>query len=727
MSFRPHHLVLLFIALLHSALAQDSGSDACVLANTSPLYRNSELLVKFKPDSSGHAANLHAATGGRRIAGFGRIERVQLAAGRDVEGMRRWYQSQAGIEYAEPNYIVHTAAVPNDTNFSRQWGMRNRGQIVLGVAGTAGADINAVSAWDKHTGSGSVVVAVVDTGIDYNHPELLPNIWSNPAEIAGNGRDDDGNGKVDDIRGWDFVNNDADPMDDCVDGHGSHVAGIIGAVGNNAAGVAGVNWNVKLMPLKVLCADGFGTVADVIAAIDYAIARGVNIINASYSLGCGAAPSQSEHDLLDRARAAGILVVLAAGNGGCDSDVQPTYPASHALNNLIAVGASDQYDQRAIFSATVSSNYGGQTVHLFAPGKYVYSTLRLALGGYGYMSGTSMATPHVSGTAALLKSYRPTLNMFQVREILLKTAATRPALAGLAVTGGRLDAGMAMDFDLGASAPLQPSHLVASKVDDGRIDLVWIDDSTIETGWKLQYRAAPAAGFVTRSTLPAPTLNYQDNATQAGEGTYNGYRALAFNGVGDSSPGVEVRVITPPLAPSSLSTSTQAGTRILNWIDRSARESSYRVERASAGGTFFEIAILPANSTQYRDVGLAAGTEYRYRVRAESSVAGFSAYTEEFVAATSVGDSGGGGGCFIATAAYGSALHPKVSVLRRFRDRYLMPNPFGRTLVAAYYRASPPLADFISRHAWLRAGTRILLWPLVWMAEASLPDTRTDA
>ncbi len=728
MTQRLCRLFVTAVAFFLSPLACDGALAVDAQSGAQSVYRDSELLVKFRGDSGALAANIHAATGGRRVARFGRIELVRLAAGKDVEGMRRWYESRSEVEYAEPNYIVRMAALPNDTNFSRQWGLRNRGQIILGAAGTVGADINAAAAWDRHTGAGSVLVALLDTGIDYNHPDLAANVWRNPAEIAGNGIDDDGNGNVDDIRGWDFFNNDADPMDDCVDGHGSHVAGIIGAVGNNAAGVSGVNWRVQLMPLKVLCADGFGSVANVIAAMDYAIAKGVSIINASYSMGCGAEPSQSERDYLNRARAAGILVVLAAGNEDCDNDVRPTYPASHALNNLIAVAASDPYDQRALYSASVASSYGGQSVHLFAPGKNVYSTLRLVLGGgYGYMSGTSMAAPHVSGAAALLKSYRPALNMFQVREILLKTAAARPALAGLAVTGGRLDLGTAMDFDLATGTPLQPSHLVASKVDDSRIDLTWIDDSTIETGWKLQYHADPGTDFVTLSTLAAATLNYQDNAARVGEGTYNGYRVLAFNGIGDSSPGPEVKLITPPLAPDNLRISGQGDSRILTWIDRSARESGYRVERAvTTGGLFREIASLPANTTQYRDTNLLAGSEYSYRVRAASVVAGFSAYTGELAAASSGGDSGGGGGCFIATAAYGSALHPKVRVLRQFRDHYLMPNVFGRALVNAYYRASPPLADLIARHDWLRAGVRTLLWPLVWLAESMPPEARTD-
>ncbi len=720
---------LFCLSLLPLPVAEVSSAFADSAPAARPVYREGELLVKFKAGES--AARVHAAAGGQRIGRFGRLEHVRLATGRDVEAMRRWYASQPDVEYAEPNYIVHKAAVPSDTNFNLQWGMRNTGQTVNGITGTAGADINAAAAWDRHTGDGSVVVAVVDTGIDYNHPDLAANIWSNPGEIAGNFIDDDGNGRVDDIRGWDFANNDAAPLDDDVDGHGSHVAGIIGAVGDNAAGVSGVNWNVRLMPLKVLDAAGFGDTADIIAAIDYAIAKGANIINASYAFECGVAPLQSERDALERARVAGVLVVLAAGNDGCDSDVEPTYPASHALNNLLAVGASDQFDQLAQFTGS-SSNFGAQSVHLFAPGKNVYSTIRIALGNYGYENGTSMAAPHVSGAAALLKSYRPALSMREVREILLKTAEVKAALTGLAVTGGRLNVGSAMDFNLATSTPMHPSHLVARKVNDSRIDLSWLDDSTVETGWKLEYRTDPNIAFsaTPRATLGSATLLYQDVAVQAGEGTYNGYRARAFNGIGDSSATAEVKVITPPLAPDTLLASFAGGTTTLTWIDRSTREIGYRVERAAPGGLFSEIASLPANTVRYQDAGLAAGVEYRYRVRAQSAVAGFSAYTAIASVNTPAATTDGGGtqvGCFIATAAYGSALHPKVNALRQLRDHYLMPNALGRAFVNAYYRASPPLAGFIARHDWLRAGVRVLLWPLVWLAEAVVPDAAAGA
>jgi|GEM_PF-445569 len=689
-----------------------------------PAYRDGELLVKFKTEQAlASAASSRAGIRAGRIGRTGRLAHIHLAAGMDVQGMQRWYARQPDVEYAEPNYIARKAVIPNDTSFNLQWALRNTGQNVNGVSGTAGADIGAVTAWDSHTGTSNVVVALLDTGIDYNHPDLADNIWSNPGEIPGNGIDDDGNGKTDDIRGWNFVSSNNNPMDDDNDGgHGSHIAGIIGAVGNNSEGVAGINWRVSLMPLKVLAADGYGATSNIVAAIDYAVTEQAQVINISIAYECGAAASQSEREALDRARAAGILVAVAAGNDGCDNDSSPTYPASHPLNNLVSVGASDAIDQRASFGIK-SSSYGAQKVHLFAPGKNIYSTLIQSAGGYGYESGTSMAAPQVAGAAALLKSHRPQLSMFQVREILLLSALSRPALAGLAVTGGRLNLAAAMDYDLTASVPVPPSHLIASKINDSRVDLSWLDDSTIETGWKLERRSDPEADFNTIATLASTTLSYQDMSVLTGEGTYNGYRIRAYNGIGDSVPGNEVKLLTAPLAPDTLKATGKGLVVTLTWRDRSTRESGYRVERATGSGLFSEIASLSANSTQYQDDSVEADTEYRYRVRAHSTAAGFSTYSAAIVITPQEAGKGGTQvGCFIATAAYGSALHPRVNALRQFRDAYLLPHAMGRALVNTYYRVSPPLAEFIARHGWLRAGVRTLLWPLTWLAEALVAD-----
>lgn len=717
---RPLLALLLLVLSAHLASAHGSAEG-----RASPAYRDGELLVRFHGAQVARAASVHAALGARREGAPGGVQRVRLPPGLSVTEAQRWYALQPEVAYAEPNYRIHKTAVPNDPWFSQQWSLRNTGQTVNGVTGVAGADIGAVAAWDHHVGSGDVVVALLDTGIDLDHPDLTGNLWRNPGEIAGNGVDDDGNGFVDDLHGWNFVGNNGNVRDTDPEGHGTHVAGIIGAIGDNGLGVAGVNWRVRLMPLKILGDDG-GDIAGIIAAIDYAIARGARVINASYSYACGVPPSMAEREALQRAQAADILVVAAAGNADCDNDARPTYPASHALNNLLAVGASDASDRRARFG-TGASNYGAHSVHLFAPGHNVLSTARLSFGGYALLTGTSAAAPHVAGAAALLMSHRPHLDMREVREILLKSAAPRPDLAQRAVTGGRLDLARAMPLDLAAETPIQPSHLRAVRVHDQRIDLTWLDDSTIETHWQVERRETPDAEFywIASPATSAPmTQSYQDALAPAGEGSYIGYRLRAANARGASPPSAEARVLVPPAVPDQVLARTAQGRAVITWRDNSRREDGYRVERARDGEIFSEIANLPANSTRHEDAGIAAGSVYRYRVRAHSVLAGYSEFSAvaRLDEPASASGGGGGGGCFIATAAYGSALHPRVAVLRQLRDRYLLTHAPGRVLVRAYYRLSPPLAAWIARDERARAVTRALLYPLVWLAQRLVPE-----
>jgi len=264
------------------------------------------------------------------------------------------------VEYAEPNHVRTLAALPGDARFGQLWGLHNTGQ----TGGAAGADIKAPAAWGITTGSQEVVVAVLDTGVDYMHPDLAANMWVNPGEVAGNGIDDDGNGYVDDIHGGNTLTGSGDPLDD--NGHGTHVAGSIGAVGDNGIGVTGVNWDVSIMAVKMLGANGSGSTASAIAAFQYAAANGADIISNSW--GGMYAPSQAEYDAI---AAIDALFVFAAGNEGRDNDgIAPFYPASYDLPNIISVGASDHTDARAGFS-----NYGAATVDVFAPGANILSTL----------------------------------------------------------------------------------------------------------------------------------------------------------------------------------------------------------------------------------------------------------------------------------------------------------------------------------------------------------------
>jgi len=344
-------------------------------------------------------------------------------------------EKRAGVRYAEPNFLVSTAAVPNDPGFGQLWGLDNVGQLINFAFGTPDADIDAREAWDVTTG-GSTVVGILDTGVDMSHPDLAANVWRNPGEnCAGcrnDGIDNDGNGYVDDWRGWDFANDDNDPTDD--HGHGTHVAGTIGAVGGNGLGVAGVNWSAQLMPLKFIGADGNGTTADAIDAITYAAENGAAVTNNSY-----VSPdfSQAFADAVAFAGERGSLLVAAAGNSSSSNDQTPQYPASFTSPNVISVAATNNRDQRSFFS-----NYGAGSVDLGAPGESIYSTW--VGGGFQFQSGTSMASPHVAGAAALAESALPGSSPAAIKALLLDTVDPNASLAGRTTSGGRLNVNAAV-------------------------------------------------------------------------------------------------------------------------------------------------------------------------------------------------------------------------------------------------------------------------------------------
>ncbi len=336
-------------------------------------------------------------------------------------------RNNSAVLYAEANTIVSAAAIPNDPRFSALYGLNNNAQ----TGGTDDADIDAPEAWDTQTGT-NIIVAVIDSGLDYNHEDIVGNVWSNPGEIANNRIDDDNNGYVDDIRGWDFANNDNNPFDD--NDHGTHVSGTIAAVGNNGIGVTGVNWTAQIMPLKFLNARGSGSIADAISALDYAVMMGARISNNSWG---GGAFSQAMFDAIAAAQNSGHLFVAAAGNDGINTDITPAYPASYNLNNIISVAATDDDDALASFS-----NFGRNTVDLAAPGVSILSTT--PRNTYSSFSGTSMATPHVAGAAALVLAEDITLNVVALKAALLDSVDLISALTGISVTGGRLNASTAL-------------------------------------------------------------------------------------------------------------------------------------------------------------------------------------------------------------------------------------------------------------------------------------------
>lgn len=367
------------------------------------------------------------------------------APGASVLDVTLWVAS-IGARSLEPDRIITSAALPNDPSFSRLWGLHNTGQ----TGGVGDADIDAAEAWNVTTGSREVVVGVIDTGIDYRHPDLAANMWRNPGEIAGDRIDNDRNGFVDDVYGWDFANNDADPFDD--EGHGTHVAGTIGAVGNNGTGVAGVSWQVSLMALKFLGADGSGTTSAAVAALNYATmmrqTHGVNVVATNNSWGGGGA-STALTNAIAAGGNAGILTVAAAGNESANNDTTPSYPANVNSTAVISVAATDASNRLASFS-----NYGATTVDVAAPGVGIYSTT--PNNSYASYSGTSMATPHVAGLVALMAAANPQATASQIRSAIFSTAVPVSSLAGKVATGGLINAASAVNLITGTEPPPPP-------------------------------------------------------------------------------------------------------------------------------------------------------------------------------------------------------------------------------------------------------------------------------
>ncbi len=367
------------------------------------------------------------------------VELVRLPSGTDRGRAIQALKSDPAVAYAEPNWIHTHAATSTDPYYTdgSLWGMYGPGTTPANQYGS-----NAAAAWAAgNTGSASVYVGVIDEGIQYNHPDLAGQV-GNPLESA-NGRDDDGNGYVDDVYGWDFDGNDNSVYDGTTlgvtDDHGTHVSGTIGAKANNGAGVVGVNWNVRMISGKFLGAGG-GTTANAIKAIDYFTglkARGVNIVATNNSWG-GGGYSQALGDAIGRANSANILFIAAAGNGGTDqvgdnNDSIPSYPSSYPHANVVSVAAITKTGARASYS-----NYGATSVDIGAPGSAVWSTT--AYNSYGSLSGTSMATPHVTGAAALYASTHPGATAAAIKNALLSSAVPTASMAGVTTTGGRLDA-----------------------------------------------------------------------------------------------------------------------------------------------------------------------------------------------------------------------------------------------------------------------------------------------
>lgn len=410
------------------------------------LNRKSEVLVRFRSGTPQETINHITAQLNDeiedRIESVAGLEVIEDEDGRSADEVVAQYRALPEVEYAEANGTItldHGESGPkhvhaNDEMFSRQWGLFNSGEN----GGRAGADINAMRAWAVTTGSNQVVVAVIDSGVDYSHPDLANNIWTRPQIIKAY-QDDDltSDGPIDDVHGFNFVDDNDDPMDD--NGHGTHCAGIIGAEGDNGLGIVGVNWNVKIMPLRFMDANGTGTTKDAIEAINYVIDRkraGVNVRIISASWG-STAKSRALEDVIRKAFDEDILFVAAAGNSSSNNDQTPHYPSSYKLGNVFSVAALDRNDQLASFS-----NYGAKSVHVAAPGQEILSTWLEH--GFAEKQGTSMATPFVSGVAALILAENPKMSVNDLRARLLKSVDVLPSLKGKVSSGGRINAAKAV-------------------------------------------------------------------------------------------------------------------------------------------------------------------------------------------------------------------------------------------------------------------------------------------
>jgi alpha-tubulin suppressor-like RCC1 family protein/subtilisin family serine protease len=551
-----------------------------------------------------------------------------------VDQMTRYGQQSEVVAYVEPDYFVQSLSVPNDSKFGQLWSLNNTRQ----TGGKVDADIDAPEAWDFSTGSHAVKVAVIDTGIDYTHPDLSANIWTNPGEIAQNGIDDDNNGFIDDTRGWNFVSRSNDPRDDNV--HGTQMAGVVGAVGNNAYLMAGICWQVSLVPIKFLDGEGLGVTSDAAAAISYASKMGVDISLCPWG---STSFSQVVRDAIAEADMKGILFITAAGNGGVDSqgdnnDLTPFYPAGYDLENIISVGSSTHFDKPSF-----ASNYGLESVDVYAPGETIRTTYPMVstefMDGrmpteFGVSSGTSFAASHVAGVCALVKADKPLLTPNQVKHLIIWQSDPLPELVGKCRSESRLNAfrtlrSAASMVDVVIASPsYDSSHKIGAS-----IQIQGTVAGLMFQSYRIFYRPWDGTGnWYAWNEVGSMSAAAVDNGHL---GTWNlaglpaGMYQLKVEAV--SSDGiifkevarVFIDVLAAPtrlLATEMSSSPLQVG---LSWRDHSTDESGFKIERKTGNeGVYAEIASVPAGTITYTDASpslLSDGTVYYYRVRSWNS------------------------------------------------------------------------------------------------------------
>jgi len=659
-------------------------------------YVPGQILVKFRKTASrSDIAQLHTSMGAKTIREFPFIgvQHINLKPGETVAEAIEKYCNDPNVEYAEPNYTVHALIMPFDSYFGQLWGLHNIGQSVDGTIGTPDADIDAPEAWDITTGDSSVIIAVIDSGVAWDHPDLAGNIWTNTDEIPGNGIDDDDNGYQDDIRGWDFLDNDNDPMD--YHGHGTHVAGTIAGVGNNNRGITGVMWTARIMPLRFLDAAGLGYTADAIAAIDYAIANGAIVMNNSWG---GYDYSQSLSEAIERSNSANTVFVAAAGNDGLDNDSTPTYPASFPVANIISVAATDQRDNLASFS-----NWGVTTVDVGAPGVNTYSTVpaRGVLFSDNFDDGTitpwipggtpdtwdvttEIASPP-SGTYCLTDSpgadYVETTNnwatsppvdlsgrvacklLYEMEldvELLLDGIYIEASTDGsnwneisawTGSTGGNF---FSFEEDLSpydGESSLSLRFRLYESNNSGVADGAHIDDVLV-TCFSSDYSVGTPYSYFDGTSMAAPHVSGLAGLLMAAfPGISNSeVKTRVLNGV-DQKPDLAGMTITGgrinalnslliPPEPSNLTAKAVSANQVnLAWRDNASDEIEFSIERKiDFGGEYSPIDTVPdaagtGTTVSYSDTTVTTGYFYFYRVRARNTH-GYSLYSNEALALT---------------------------------------------------------------------------------------------
>jgi subtilisin family serine protease len=698
------------LPLLKTFIAATLLLALCPLAQATPMphrsHEDGEVLVKYRENrATEHGVRFRSMWRLSIVKTYktSGIHKVKLPADMTVDQAVAIYRSDPDVLYAEPNYRYRLLALPNDTEIGRLWGLVNDG-----TGGTMDADMDADQAWDLETGSRDIVVAVVDSGVDANHPDLAANIWTHPGEVPDNGIDDDGNGYVDDVHGWDFADHDNRPVD--VHGHGTHVAGIIGAVGNNGIGVTGVCWQVSIMPLRFITAADYGTTADAIAAIEYAAANGADVINLSWG---GGDFSRALKDAID---AVDALVVCAAGNDGNNLDDVKTYPASFDSANVLSVGASDADDEPAWFT-----NYSDSLVDVAAPGSDILSTVpdrRTLLSDdfstlSNWTAGGDMAWGRQSIGGEVMLSESPAGDYADNLDAWVSLAPLDLSDA----SGSRLDfwifgntAGDGDRLTVEASSnngatwtPLWvglddgPVQAVSGPI--GTSQLAVADLKAYDGVGSLHIRfrfTSDAADTADGYLIDNLTVTCAD--TTHGADDYQFYQGTSMSAAYASGTAALIMAQKPSLTPTevrlliestvdpkpqlagyaatggrvnayralisvaavALNSHAAATDRIdLNWSTGEPVDSGFEIQRRPASGSdYATIAIVGTDEFDYTDDGLSGGTTYVYRVLTLNG-GDRTGYSNEAAATTpraasvaaSSSDGGGGGGCFIGTAA----------------------------------------------------------------------------